>query len=225
VKQKKGGFMFRFLFKKQKEVENLIGEYVRAVEIAQEMFLQSMETYLQEGRCTPTFEVLVAETHKAESRCDDIQEKIVRLLFEKALVPDLRGDLLKLLETADEIPDQFDRVLAMVCNQKIVLPEALGPDVRELLTLSLEACSFAVESVRSLLERGDRAARLLFRTDQLESQGDSVEKRIIVHIFESDWDPLQKILLRDLTQKMGDIADSAVQVCRQINLIVIKRQV
>jgi uncharacterized protein Yka (UPF0111/DUF47 family) len=82
-----------------------------------------------------------------------------------------------------------------------------------------------MESVRSILERGERASRLLFRTDQLESQGDQVEKRIIVRIFESDWDPLQKILLRDLTQRMGDIADSAVQVCRQVNLIVTKRRV
>ena len=82
-----------------------------------------------------------------------------------------------------------------------------------------------MESVRSILGRGERVARLLFKTDQLESQGDQVEKRIIVHIFESDWDPLQKILVRDLTQKMGDIADSAVQVCRQVNLIVTKRRV
>ena len=217
--------MLRFLFKKQRKVESLIGEYVHSVEVAQDMFLRSMETYLQAGECSPTFEVLVEETHKAESRSDDVLEKIVKLLFQKALVPDLRGDILNLLETADEIPDQFDRILKSICNQKILLPESLNLDVRELVTLSLEACSFAMESVRTLLERGDRAARLLFRTDQLESQGDAVEKRIIVRIFESDWDPLQKILLRDLTQKMGDIADSAVQVCRQINLIVIKRQV
>ncbi len=217
--------MFRFLFKKQKEVENLIGEFVRSVEIAQEMFLQSLETYLQAGRCSPTFEVLAAETHKAESRTDDILEKIVTLLHEKALVPDLRGDILRLLETTDEIPDQFDRILANICNQKVVLPEALNLDFRELLAVSLEACSFTLESVRSMLDRGERAARLLFRTDQLESQGDQIEKRIIVRIFESDWDPLQKILLRDLTQRMGDIADSAVQVCRQVNLIVTKRRV
>ena len=217
--------MFRFLFKKQKEVESLIGEYVRSVEIAQEIFLQSMETYLQAGKCSPTFEVLAAETHKAESRSDDLLEKIVNLLHEKALVPDLRGDILKLLETTDEIPDQFDRILANVCNQKIVLPESLSLDFKELLALSLEACALTMESVKSMLARGDRAARLLFRTDQLESQGDQIEKRIIVRIFESDWDPLQKILLRDLTQKMGDIADSAVQVCRQVNLIVTKRRV
>lgn len=217
--------MFRFLFRKQKEVENLIGEYVRSLEIAQEMFLQSMENYLQVGECSPTFEVLVAETHKTESRSDDILEKIVRLLHEKALVPDLRGDILNLLETTDEIPDQFDRILSSICNQRIVLPEALSLDCRELLSVSLEACSFTMESVRSLLERGERAARLLFRTDQLESQGDQIEKRMIRRIFESDWDPLQKILLRDLTQKMGDIADSAVQVCRQVNLIVTKRRV
>ena len=217
--------MFRFLFKKQQRVEKLLEEYVQSVETAREMFLQSMENYLQAGRCSPTFEVLAAETHKAESRSDDIQEKIVNLLFEKALVPDLRGDILKLLETTDEIPDQFDRILSSICNQKIVLPASLEPDYRELLTLSLEACSFTMESVRSTLDRGKRAARLLSKTDQLESQGDAVERRIIIRIFESDWDPLQKILLRDLTQRMGDIADSAVQACRQVNLIVTKRQV
>jgi len=217
--------MFRFLFKKQKEVENLIGEYTRSVEIAQEMFLQSMETYFQTGRCSPTFEVLSLETHKTESRTDDILDKIVKLLHEKALVPDLRGDILRLLETADEIPDQFDRILANICNEKIMLPESLNLDFKELLTVSLEACTLTMESVRSILDRGERAARLLFRTDQLESQGDQIEKRIIVRIFESDWDPLQKILLRDLTQRMGDIADSAVQVCRQVNLIVTKRRV
>jgi len=217
--------MFRFLFKKQKLVEKLIGEYTRSVEIAQEMFLQSMETYFQTGKCSPTFEVLSVETHKTESRTDDILEKIVKLLHEKALVPDLRGDILKLLETTDEIPDQFDRILANICNQKIVLPESLNMHFKELLTVSLEACTLTMESVRSILDRGERAARLLFKTDQLESQGDQIEKRIMVRIFESDWDPLQKILLRDLTQRMGDIADSAVQVCRQVNLIVTKRRV
>jgi predicted phosphate transport protein (TIGR00153 family) len=217
--------MFRLLFRKQKEVENLITEYVQSVEIAQDMFLQSMETYFQTGGCSPAFEVLSAETHKTESRADDILEKIVSLLHEKALVPDLRGDILRLLETADELPDQFDRILSNICNQRIVLPESLNLDFRELLTVSLEACSFTLESIRSLFESGERAARLLFRADQLESQGDHIEKRIIVRIFESDWDPLQKILLRDLTQRMGDIADSAVHVCRQVNLIVTKRRV
>jgi hypothetical protein len=217
--------MFRFFFRKQREVEGLIEEYVHSVEIAQDLFLQSMETYLQLGKCSPTFEVLAVETHKAESRTDDIQEKIVKLLHEKALVPDLRGDILGLLETIDEIPDLFDRILSSISDQKIVLPEALNLDFRELLAVSLEACALTFESVRSLLGRGKRAARLLFRTDQLESQGDHIEKRMIVRIFESDWDALPKILLRDLTHRMGDIADSAVQVCRQVNLIVTKRRV
>jgi hypothetical protein len=217
--------MFRFFFRKQREVEGLIDEYVGAVEISQEMFLKSMECYLRAGRGDPAFEVMSAETHKSESRADDIQQKIVWLLHERALVPDLRGDILGLLETIDEIPDLFDRILSSIGNQKIALPEALKPDFRELLTISLGACSLAYESVRSLLRPGQRAARLLFRTDQLESQGDHIEKRMILRIFDSDWDPLQKILLRDLTQRMGDIADSAEQVCRQVNLIVAKRRV
>ena len=55
--------MFRFFFKKQKEVENLIGEYVRSVEIAQDMFLQSMENYLQGG---PSHHALLSRDFEEE---------------------------------------------------------------------------------------------------------------------------------------------------------------
>ncbi len=217
--------MLRFLFKKQRAMENLMEEYITSIESAQEMFLHSMETYFETGECCPDFDFLVTETHKMESRTDDIQEKIVRLLFEKALIPDLRGDILTLLELMDDVPDQFDRVLYTLLTQKVSMPDELEPEFKELVEVSLEASSSMLASVRSLFRPSKAAAGILCRVDHQESRGDHIERRIIVKIFESDWDPLQKILLRDLTAEMGEIADCAVRGCRQVNLIKIKRRV
>lgn len=217
--------MFRFLFKKQIALEGLLSEYLHAVEVAQENFLHAMDTYFETGKCCPDFEFLVGETHKAESKGDDIQERIIGLLFEKALIPEFRGEILTLLESIDEVPDQFDRVLYNILNQKILLQEAIKPDLKDLVTVSLEVCTLMVDSAQSLFQPRDETDKILSKADRLESQGDYIERRIISRIFESDWDPLQKILLRDLTSAMGDIADHAVHVCRQVNLITIKRRV
>jgi len=217
--------MFQFLFKKQKVLEHLLNEYFHSVEMAQENFLHAMDHYFQTGQCCPDFEFLAGETHKAESKSDDIQEQIILLLFEKALIPEFRGDVLNLLEAVDDVPDQFDRILHGILSQKIVLKDAIMADLKDLVSVSMDVCSLMLEGVRDLFRREKEATQLLKKADQMESRGDRIERRIITRIFESDWDPLQKILLRDLTSLLGDIADQAVHVCRQVNLITIKRQV
>lgn len=217
--------MFQFLFKKQIALEGLLNEYLHAVETAQESFFHAMETYFETGKCCPDFEFLVGETHKAESKGDDIQERITGLLLKKALIPEFRGDILTLLESMDEVPDQFDRVLYNILVQKILLQDAIKIDLKDLVTVSMEVCTLMVSSVHNLFEQKDETGKILTKADRLESQGDYIERRIISRIFESDWDPLQKILLRDLTSTLGDIADHAVHVCRQVNLITIKRRV
>ncbi len=217
--------MFQFLFKKQKVLEHLLNEYFLAVEVAQENFLHAMDNYFETGQCCPDFEFLAGETHKAESKGDDIQEQVTLLLFEKALIPEFRGDVLTLLEILDDVPDQFDRILDGILAQKIILQDSVTQDLKDLVSVSMEVCSLMLEGVRDLFRREKEVSQLLKRADQMESRGDRIERRVITRIFESDWDPLQKVLLRDLTSMLGDIADHAVHVCRQVNLITIKRQV
>jgi predicted phosphate transport protein (TIGR00153 family) len=215
--------MFRFFFKKQNALEELLKEYIQSIQIAQENFLHAMETYFQTGKCCPDFSFLVEETHKAESRGDDIQEKIIMLMYEKALIPEFRGDMLTLLESIDEVPDQLDRVLNTIETQKIFLHDFVKPDFHDLVKISMSVCTLMLEGVHSLIRPTKDIGKILFKADQMESQGDHIERRILTRIFESDWDPLQKILLRDLAHVMGDIADHAVHACRQVNLITLKR--
>ncbi len=217
--------MFDFLFKKQKVIEQYLHEYLQAIEIAKQNFLHAMDTYVETGRCCPDFEFLVEETHKAESRGDDIQERLISTLFKKALVPEFRGDVLTLLELIDNVPDQFDRVLYAIQTQGIELHDDVKKDFKELVAVSQETCTLMLHGLKDFFKHPTTVDEILSQMDQLESRGDHIERRIITSIFKSDLEPLQKILGRDLISMMGDIADYAVHVWRQVHLITIKRQV
>ncbi len=217
--------MFAFLFKKQKQLEALIHEYMAEAKVAQDNFSQATERFLSNGRCSPDFDFLVEETHKAESRSDDIKERIEKLLFEKTLIPEFQGDILELLEYVDEIPDQFDRILYAIQRQRICLPSAMINDVKDLVAVSLEACDLMQECMKCLLHGAVSLPTLLKAVDQREGHGDHIEHRVILHIFESDMDPFQKILLRDLTMAIGDIADHVKRASRLVRIITIKRRV
>jgi predicted phosphate transport protein (TIGR00153 family) len=217
--------MFSFLFKKQKQLTDLIQQYLDEISLSQGKFLDAMNQFLISRECNKDFDFFVEETHKAESRCDDIKDKIGMLMFEKALIPEFRGDILELLGYLDEIPNQFDRILHAIQTQNLTIPEFIVGDYEDLISVSLQACQAMHEYIKCLFQKRTDLPQILYAIDHHESHGDYIERRIIVRIFKSDIDPFQKILMRDLTLLVGDISDFALKICRFMNIIDIKRRV
>lgn len=48
------------------------------------------------------------QTHKFESKADDIREEIEALMLGKALIPESRRDIIGLLESINDIPRIID---------------------------------------------------------------------------------------------------------------------
>ena len=61
--------------------------------------------------------------------------------------------------------------------------------------------------------------------DQNESHCDHIERLIITKLFESDIDPFQKLQIKDLVDRMGEIADQTDRVSKRVNIISMKRSV
>jgi len=68
-----------------------------------------MNTYLK-GGISGDFHFLIEQTHKVESRADDLRDATNELMYSRALIPESREDIMALLEKVDEISDQADRV-------------------------------------------------------------------------------------------------------------------
>ena len=104
----------KFLFKKQKQVEDLIYKYLDSITRVQENFLRALDTFFDKGPVNRDFDFMVEETHKAESRSDDLRNEIETMMFAKALIPESRGDILELLEAMDKVPNLLELILYMI---------------------------------------------------------------------------------------------------------------
>jgi predicted phosphate transport protein (TIGR00153 family) len=200
----------------------LIYGYLGNLQIVKDHFSRAINLCLENSRCED-FDFLTGQTHKFESKADDIREEIKSLMYGKALIPESRGDIMGLIEEIDRIPGIFQRLLYTINTQKLVIPEFIVPDVRELIRISLVSCDLMVEQVEVLFKRKGGIRILVATIDHNESHCDHIENSIITKIFDSELDPFQKLQLKDLVIGMGEISDQVDTVSKRINIISMKR--
>jgi len=216
--------MFQFLFKKEQQVEQLIYRYLDNLKFTQENFLKGMNVYFEKG-FGGDFDFLIEQTHKGESKADDIRNEIATMMYAKALIPESRGDILGLLEAIDQVPGLFQLILYMIQNQKLNTPDFLALDIKELIQVSVECCDLVIRQVEALFKKLEDVRSLVLTIDHNESHCDHIERRIITKIFDSDLDPFQKLQLKEMVIQLGEISDQADRVSRYISILSIKRRV
>lgn len=216
--------MFGFFFKKQRQIEALIDSYLENLRMTQQRFSEALELCL-DHTANGTFTFLTEQTHKFESRADDIREEITTLMYSKALLPESREDIMTLLEEVDAIPRIFERVLYMIKMQKLSIPDSIVPDINKLVSISLACFDLMLEQVESLSKRSGNIRALVATIDRNESECDHIERRIITKIFDSDLEPFLKIQLKELISCVGEISDQADRVSKRVNIISMKRRV
>jgi predicted phosphate transport protein (TIGR00153 family) len=216
--------MFKFLFKKEHQIEELIYKYLENIKMTQESFSKALDDCFFDPYCD-NFDFYIQQTHKYESRADDIREEIKDLMYRKALIPDSRGDIMGLVETLDEIPGLFETTLYIIQTQKLVLPEFIVKDFTELLRFTLESCDILLKQVEALFRKTDDMKAFTSKIDRIESHCDHIERRIVTRIFDSELDPFEKLQLKELVIHVGNVSDQADRVSRRIYIISIKRRV
>ena len=216
--------MLPFLFRKERQVEQFLFSYIDQLGEARERFARAMEAYFAGGR-GEDFRVLMAETHKAESRADDLRYAVEALMYEKALLPESRGDILGLLEAVDQIPGIFDRILYTIDNRRIQAPAFLVTDLRAIVTLSVSSVAAFEQQLRGLFTQPADARPLIRTIDEQEKQVDQIERRVMGQLFDSDLPPFDKIQVKDLLVDLAEITDLAHQVSRRVYIVSVKRRV
>ena len=216
--------MLNFFFKKELQLEKLIYNYLENLGMIQKHFVKAMSVCLKDG-VSDDFCFLVDQTHKFESRADDLRDETNELMYSRALIPESREDIMALLERVDEIPRSFEQILNMILTQKIFFPEFLILDLQELIRVSMESCDLMAKQVDVMIKKKEGVRAFMSTIDQNESHCDHIERRIIVKLFESDLEPFFKLQLKELVIVLGEISDQADRVSKRVNIMTMKRRV
>ncbi len=212
------------LFNKTRMLESQIDDFFDKVSEAGIVFSQALEIYLEAGACDD-FDTLLKQEAGIEGKGDTLRRNIEVELYAQTLIPDLRGDVLRLLEDMDNLMNVYEGNLYRISIQQPDIPEQFHAGYLE-LTRTVVAC---VESVvlaarsffRDINSVRDHNAKVIF----YETQADKLSTKLQRAIFSSELSLERKMHLRYFVERIDDLANSAEDVADTLAIYAIKRRV
>jgi len=211
------------LWKKQKAIISDIEKYFSCVDECSVEFKTCMTDMIINGIKENNREVVHKVSH-LESEADDLRRGIEHKLYEKALVPESRGDILGLLESVDKIPNMFESICYQVYQEKLEFPTEWREKLTQLVEKNLEAYR-AIKNASIGFFYNKVLKDTLKEVDSKESESDNIERDLIEAIFNSKIDKADKILLKEVVINIGNISDLALATADRLTIAVIKRRI
>jgi predicted phosphate transport protein (TIGR00153 family) len=211
------------LWKKEKSIIDKIKAYLDQVDTCRKRFRVCVEKLILEPAGEENH-AMVEEVHRAESKADDLRRNIELQLYERALIPESRGDVLGLIETLDMIPGMLQSLCYQFLLEKIVFPEQFRERYLHLVDVNLKSYDLVRQAVLGLFFSND-VKELTDLVDAMESDSDHVERDLVRDIFNCKLEKADKILLKEIIINTGDISDQAETVKDRLILAIIKRKI
>ncbi len=190
------------LFGKTKFLEGQIDEFLDKVAEGAIHFERGITLLLEEGKMAEGSERKLEQILALKEQCKELRRAIVNTLYSEMLIPDFRGDVLRLLTDVysllDAIGNNFQELM-------IEYSEENDKDKIDDQKKFLDLVQVVVKSVDTVIV----AARTFFRDPQAvkdyvsqvrvhESEADAITVNLKKTIFASDLKFARKINLRDM---------------------------
>lgn len=165
----------------------------------------------------------VEKVHKAESKCDAIRREFKEFLYEGGILPEVREDLMKLIDANDRIANRIEYVTDFYTLQKIHILHSTIDKIYEMNKITREGLEYLRNALSAFLTDYDIAKEFIKKVQKAEHQVDKYERKLIVEIFNINVSLSEKMILRELINLIGDISDFSENSSDIINMIMIKR--
>lgn len=211
-------------FDRQRQIENLLKKYIDLLKKSADSFEKGIYIFISDG-LSETFQQYAKETHKFESEMDSIRHDIAYEMYSKTILPESRGDILRILKLADNIPGCMQSVMFDLSIGAINLPDYILEDFKLLIKNSCIAVRNVAECFLGIFSDKNKVLKLAKETDSSESKCDSFQHNILSDIFKNSSDIGFNVLIKLFIEKIGDISDYSEKVSDQAIIISVKGQI
>jgi len=198
-----------------------IDAYLDAISEGLLVFSEGTRAYLENN--AEGFEDRLLQIDQMESRADELRREIESYLYSHSLIPELRGDVLGLLEHLDDIIDTAKDTLTRFSVEVPDLPMELAPDYLQLAEAGVHAGEMIVQASRAFFTDLSRVKDHIHKVYFYEHEADRIADRLKRAIFRRDMELARKLHLRDMTDKIALISDRAEDVADRLSIYAIKR--
>ena len=212
------------LFNKTRVLEQQIDEFLDKVSQAGLVFNRAIEVYLADG-ASEEFEGFLQQEERIEGKGDVLRRTIEIELYAQTLIPDLRGDVLRLLEDMDHLVNVYEGNLFRLSIQQPDVPPQFREGFLELTRTVVTCVETVVLAARSFFRDmnavRDHNAKVIF----YETEADKIGTRLQRSIFGSELPLEHKNHLRYFIERIDELANAAEDVADTLAIYTIKRRV
>ena len=210
------------LFKGTKVLENQIDEFLDGISEAGIVFRKAVGLYLDNG-ISEEFLSYAGQLNKIEGRGDRLRRKIEMRLYEQNLIPDLRADVLLLVENLDDLLNTYDANGFRLTIEKPDFKPLEKSDVMNLVDAVTNCVENAILASRAFFRDffavRDHSHKVMF----YEHEADKISSELKKKVFDSDLPLASKLHIRYFVDLIDQIADDAEDIADQLAINVIKR--
>lgn len=175
-----------------------------------------------------SMDIEIEEISRIEHEADEIRRKMEIEFFHGAFLPFDREDRIVLAELVDSVADSTESVAYAISLGKIKFPTQFKEDFIKLVDASCSAVSVLRECINLLDTDLRTALSKAHEVEEKEDEGDHVERRIIRRLYDAyrkdEISILKFIELKNIVEKIGNIADRAEDASDRVPIIVAKRK-
>jgi hypothetical protein len=211
-----------FFGKKELKIIELFQEHLDCVEQTILKMLELLRSVKEgEDRVIP----LTNEVREHETQADEKRREMEAEMYLGAFLPNFRGDLLGIVESMDKIANRAEDVANVIELQNLHVPDFLIEDVIELADLSYQTFQAAKQTAILLFEDLDKANETIIQVGEIEHKNDEKERDLVRKIFSSNLELAHKRQMKELVEKIANIADRSENATDRIQIVIFKRRV
>ena len=199
----------------QKELIDSINAFLDNILKINVLFKTLLENYFEKN--FQEVDKITNEISDLESQCDKIRREVERKIYQETLIPDLRGDVLGMLENLDKIPGQIQANAHSFNTEKPSVDEELNYNFLKLCDFASECISLLIEGSRSFFVDKNITIEKCLQVSKVESKADKVSTELKNVIFSNKKNGLAtKVHLRFFVEIMDEVANLSEDVADRL---------
>lgn len=153
-----------------------------------------------------------SKIHLIENKCDELTHKVINELNETFITPIDREDIHALTNSLDDIIDSINAIATRVSFYKIKKKIPFGDQLSDVLLQQVKILSEAVTG----LQNYDGIFEKLVAVRNLETEGDSMFREAVSHLFENEQDIKELIKQKEFLENI----ERAVDKCQSATIVI-----
>lgn len=212
------------IFSRTKSLEKKIDLFHDKIIDVTMIFKKSIKIFLEEKR-SEEYKKLSKQIKQIEHDADTIRREIENDLYSRNLIPDLRGDVLQLVENLDRVVNRFDEVTYKFYIEQPDIPNEYHIRLAELCSQVSECVENMVIASRSFFRNTSAVRDYAQKVYFIENETDLSSGKLREAIFDSEMPLANKLQISSLVSAVADIADIAEDCIDELLIFVVKRDI